>query len=232
MRSKVVLMLALLMGIITTVLFFNYMKQFDAATVSTSNTVEVVVAKEQIEKNERITAQKLELVRMADKSVHPQSIKNITEVEGKLATSVIVQGEPILSHRVVTEKEETLYVSRKIREGFRAVSVGVNFNQSVSNLMEPEDEVDVIFSKAKSNSGTEVKVDSILLLEKARVLAVGRKIVAAEDNVEPYVEYSSVTLELKQADAVKLINSAEQGNIHFVLHQRPIEKEKEIEKEE
>jgi pilus assembly protein CpaB len=50
--------------------------------------------------------------------------------------------------------------------------------------------------------------------------------------VEPYVEYSSVTLELKQADAVKLINSAEQGNIHFVLHQRPIEKEKEIEKEE
>lgn len=215
------------MGVITTVLFFNYMKKFDAATVSTTNTIEVVVAKEQIEKNERITSKKLELVRMAEKSVHPDSLKNIADVEGKLANSVIIQGEPILSHRIVTEKEETLYVSRKIREGYRAVSVGVNFNQSVSNLIEPEDEVDVIFSKVKSNSGTKVEVDSILLLKKARVLAVGRKLVTVEETEEPYVEYSSVTVELKQADAIKLINSAEQGNIHFILNQRPVVKEKE-----
>lgn len=221
--------MALLMGVITTVLFFNYMKQFDAATVSTTNTVEVVVAKEQIEKNERISSKKLEIVQMPEKSVHPEAKKSIAEVEGKLATSVIVKGEPILSHRIVTEKEETLYVSRKIREGYRAVSVGVNFNQSVSNLIEPEDDVDVIFSKAKKENATETIVDSIVLLEKARVLAVGRKLMTSEETEEPYVEYSSVTLELKQSDALKLINSAEQGSIHFILHQRPIEKEKEKE---
>jgi pilus assembly protein CpaB len=232
MRSKIVLILALLMGVITTVLFFNYMKQFDAATVSTTNTIEVVVAKEQIEKNERVTAQKLEVIRMAEKSVHPESIKNISDVEGKISTSVIVKGEPILSHRMVSEKEETLYVSRKVREGFRAVSVGVNFNQSVSNLIEPEDEVDVIFSKAIKENETEAKIETKLLLEKARVLAVGRKLVPSEDREEPYVEYSSVTLELKQADALKLVNSAEQGSIHFVLHQRPVVKEMDKESKE
>lgn len=216
------------MGVITTVLFFNYMKQFDAATVSTTNTVKVVVAKEQIEKNERISASKLELVSMPEKSVHPEALKSIDAAEGKIATSVIVKGEAILSHRLVTEKEEKLFVSRKIREGYRAVSVGVNFNQSVSNLIEPEDDVDVVFSKAKKESATETSVDSVVLLEKARVLAVGRKLVDSEETEEPYVEYSSVTLELKQNDAVKLINSAEQGSIHFILHQRPIEKEKEV----
>ncbi|WP_442599131.1 Flp pilus assembly protein CpaB [Neobacillus sp. D3-1R] len=228
MRSKIVLIVALVMGVITTVLFFNYMKQFDAATVSTTNTVKVVVAKEQIEKNERISASKLELVSMPEKSVHPEALKSIDAAEGKIATSVIVKGEAILSHRLVTEKEEKLFVSRKIREGYRAVSVGVNFNQSVSNLIEPEDDVDVVFSKAKKESATETSVDSVVLLEKARVLAVGRKLVDSEETEEPYVEYSSVTLELKQNDAVKLINSAEQGSIHFILHQRPIEKEKEV----
>jgi pilus assembly protein CpaB len=232
MRSKVVLVLALMMGVITTILFFNYMKQFDAATVSTTNMVEVVVAKEQIDKNERIGAQKLELMHMAEKDVHPQYLKSVADAEGKIATSSIVKGEPLITHRLITEKEETLFVSRKIREGYRAVSVGVNFNQSVSNLIEPEDEVDVIYSKMKKNNETEVKVDSVILLEKTRVLAVGRKLVTVEETDETYVEYSSVTLEVKKGEALKLVNSAEQGNLHFILHQRPIEKEIEVNKEE
>lgn len=222
MRSKLVLLLALVMGIITTFLFFKYMQQFNAEKVSTTHTVSVVVAKEEIQNNEKITADKLEVVNIPEKNVLPENIKTTEQAVGKTATSMIAKGEPILTHRLVSEKEETIYVSRKVREDYRAVSVGANFNQSVSNLMEPEDEVDVIYSKGNKLQGTVV---SVILLEKARVLAVGRKILTPDDKKEPYAEYSSVTLELKPQDALKLVNASEQGNIHFILHKRPVIKE-------
>jgi pilus assembly protein CpaB len=233
MRSKVVLLLALVMAIVTTALFFVYMKQFKTATtVTTPNTIEIVVAVEQIEKNERITEDKLGIVQVEESNVQPQSVKNKEDVVGKIATAMIVKNEQILSHRLVSEKEEITYVSRKLKEGYRAVSVGVNINQSVTNLIEPEDEVDVILTKTIKGVGPEPKVVSEFILKKARVLAVGRKMVNPEDTEEPYVEYSSVTLELKPEDAIKLVNSSQEGNIHFILQQRPIMKDQEQENQE
>ncbi|HAQ08212.1 MAG TPA: Flp pilus assembly protein CpaB, partial [Bacillus bacterium] len=134
------------------------------------------------------------------------------------------QGEPVLPHRLGTETTEQIYLSRKVREGYRAVSVGVNLNQSAANLIEPEDEVDILFSKKLE--GPDAKIVSQIILQKARVLAVGRKMVLPEDTQEPYAEYTSVTVELKPEDALKLVNSAEQGNIHFMLHKRPILEDK------
>ncbi|HLO12997.1 MAG TPA: Flp pilus assembly protein CpaB [Pseudoneobacillus sp.] len=225
MRSKVVLLLSLVMAIITTALFFQYIKKIDSTTtVATTKMVEVAVALDQIEKNERITDKKIEMVKMEENNVHPDAIKNKEAVIGKLATAVIVKGEQVLSPRLVSEKKENTYVSRKIREGYRAVSVGVNINQSVTNLIEPEDEVDVIFTKTQKVGSTE-KVSSDFILKKARVLAVGRKLVNPEDSEEAYVEYSSVTLELKPEDALMLIRSSQEGSIHFILNQRPVEKE-------
>jgi pilus assembly protein CpaB len=224
MRSKVVLLLALVMAVVTTALFFQYMKDFQTTTttVTTTPTVGVVIAVDQIEKNERISAEKIKIVQIQEKNVHPQAIRNMDEVKDKLATSTIIRDEPILSHRIVSEKEETSFVSRKIKEGYRAVSVGVNINQSVTNLIEPEDEVDIILTKRLKANGTE-KVLSEIVLKNVRVIAVGRKLVNSEDSEEPYVEYSSVTVELKPVDAITLVRSTEEGNIHFILHQRPVE---------
>nr|WP_277874660.1 Flp pilus assembly protein CpaB [Mesobacillus harenae] len=215
-------MLALIMGAITTVLFFQYMKSYDAAeTVTAESTIGVVIAKEQISKNERIPAEKLEMQQLPEKSVHTGTAKTIDEAAGMIATADIIEGEPVMLHRLVSEKSETIFVSRKVREGFRAVSVGVNFTQSVSNLIEPEDEVDVIFTKLKKDEKNETAASSVILLEKVRVLAVGRKLIAPEDKEELYAEYSSVTLELTPGDSVKLVNSSQEGSIHFILQQRP-----------
>jgi pilus assembly protein CpaB len=225
MRSKLVLVLALVMGIVTTFLFFQFMKQVNAEKAMNSNLVEIVVAKEKIMKNEQITTKKLETAMVPEKAMHANAIKTFAEVDGKLANADIEKGEPILSHRLGTQTTENIYVSRKVRDGYRAVSVGVNLNQSTANLIEPEDEVDILFSKKLP--GQEGNVESKIILQKARVLAVGRKMVLPEDTQEPYAEYTSVTVELKPDDALKLVNSAEQGNIHFMLHKRPVITEEE-----
>lgn len=190
--------------------------------ISTVATAGVVVAKEKIDKNEKITAEKLEVVQKPVKDVLPQTIKSVSEAEGKLALTMIEKGETILSHRLGSEKEEGVYVSRKVKEGYRAVTIGVNINQSVSNLIEPEDQVDVVFTKVIKDAVNQAIPQSVILLEKARVLAVGRKMQTPEQTKEPYTEYSSVTLELKPEDALKLVNASEEGKIHLILNKRPV----------
>jgi pilus assembly protein CpaB len=215
-------MLSLVMGMITTLLFVQYTKQQNTAKTVAVQTTAVVVAKEKIEKNEKISSEKLELVQMPAKTVLPEAIKNIGDAEGKLANAMIEKGEPIFSHRLGTEKQEAMYVSRKVREGYRAVSIGVNINQSVSNLLEPEDEVDVVFTKLIKDAANKDTTQSEILLTDVRVLAVGRKMLTPEDTKEPYTEYSSVTLELKPEDAVKLVNASEGGKIHLIVNKRPL----------
>jgi pilus assembly protein CpaB len=222
MRSKVILVLAIILGLVTTLLFYNYMMQFDQEIITVNESlVEIVVAKKDIHKNQRITSDHLEKVSVSQTGVHAQTQTDLTEIIGKYAISNIAAGEQILSHRVSHEKEESELISRKIKEGYRAISVGVNFVQSVSNLIEPGDWVDVI-STIKNTESEEL--ESKLLLEKVYVLAVGRRMLeSSPENL--YVEYSASTLELKPLDAVKLANAAERGTIQLIVHSRILERE-------
>jgi pilus assembly protein CpaB len=218
MRSKFILILALAMGAITTFLFFNYMKQFNSEVVISESLVDVVVAKDRILANTKLDASLVEMKKVPKKGIHSQTIKDPSKLEGLYITSPVEAGEVILEHRVQSELEEELFVSRKVKDGYRAVSVGVNFVQSVSNLVEPEDHVDVIFSEIISTNPTQVNTQQIIT--KARVLAVGRKLIAATETEEEYVEYTSVTLELNPEESVKLVNASERGNIQFTIHTR------------
>lgn len=206
------------MGGITTVLFYSYMKQYDATAAISENMVEVVVAIELLQKNERISTDKIEIRSIPELSLHPQAATSIEQLEGLIVNADIEKDEVILLHRVQREEDENLLVSRKIKEGFRAVSVGVNFVQSVSNLVEPEDYVDVIFSEVIKSDG-ETIVNTKLIFEKIRILAVGRKLIESTTG-EIYMEYSSATLELNAEAAVMLVNASERGTIQLSLHSR------------
>jgi len=219
MRAKIILLVAIAMGLVTTFLFFNYMKKYNVVTTANETMVEVVAAKTEIKKNQTIVSGMLEMIQVPKLGVHPEALKSLAEAEGKLAESNIGQGEVILSYRIKSEKDESQFVSRKVTEGNRAVSVGVNFVQSVSNLIEPEDLVDVIYTPPAKDK--EVLPVSVLLLEKVRVLAVGRRMVET-DKENPYAEYSSVSLEVKPQDEVRLVNADESGTISLVLHSRPV----------
>ncbi|GGJ61748.1 pilus assembly protein CpaB [Anoxybacillus voinovskiensis] len=220
MRAKMIFVLALVMGAITTVLFFQYMKQLSAD--KNEQMVTVVAAREDIKENEQISRGMLQLVQIPKKGLPPNAVYHLSELEGMIATSDIKKGEVLLKHRVRSWNDETTVVSRKVREGFRAVSVGVNFVQSVSNLIEPEDKVDVIFSETIKLPNNQIKVETKQLLSGVRVLAVGRKIAESLQQKEPHADYNSVTLELKPEDAVLLINASERGHIQLTLHTKVI----------
>jgi pilus assembly protein CpaB len=219
MRSKLLFILAILMGLVTTVLFFNYMKKFDTATIASENMVEVVAAKQAIKKNQKIGPGMVEIVQLPELGIHPEAVKSVAEADGKFAEADIAAGEVLLSGRVKSQKDEMVMVARKVQDGYRAVSVGVNMVQSVSNLIEPEDYVDLILTLTDKTTG---HVQSSMLQEKVRVLAVGRRLVESGPEA-PYVEYSSVTVEVKPEEAVELVNADEKGNVSMALHSRIVE---------
>ncbi|WP_156290348.1 Flp pilus assembly protein CpaB [Oceanobacillus salinisoli] len=213
MRSKIIFPLALVMGIITTILFFSYIKPFHSEEVIQQKTIEVVKAKERIAENQIISSDLLEVVTVTEENIHPQAVRSIADVEGKYTDGVIEQGEILIAPRFKDQQEEKVYVSRKVKDGYRAVSVEANIVETVTNLMEPGDYVDVAVTFVKGD-----KVETEKIFSGVLVLAVGRKMDAPVNDESTYTEYNAVTLELKPNEAVKLINAHEKGNIHFTLH--------------
>ncbi|MDQ0256984.1 pilus assembly protein CpaB [Evansella vedderi] len=218
MKSRIILALALIMGAFTTFLFVQYVQQFKAAEAVNDSVVDVVVAKHPIVENQIITSDMLEIIRVTENNLHANTVHSMNEVVGHFAITTIEEGEILLSHRTKSDKEEMTLVSRKVQEGYRAVSVNADFVRSVSNLIEPEDYVDVILTETVATNENDTELQSTLIFSEVRVLAVGRKMLPPVNDQVTYMEYSSVTLELEPEEATKLINSAEKGNIHFTLH--------------
>ncbi len=226
MRSKIILIAALLMGAATTLLFFNYTKQYkEAPAIANDKLVEVVAVKMNLRENTILTASMLEVKQLPESGVHPQTVRNPQDAIGKLSSADLTAGEALLATRIKDQQEEALFVSKKIREGYRAASVGVNIVQSVSNLIEPNDYVDIVYNKKDKDTG---RMDSHILLENVHVLAIARRMVEAVPET-PAEEYAQVTLELLPIDGIKLISADEDSDVtlSMMLHSRVVEKDKE-----
>ena len=232
MKSRNVLILALVMALVTTLLFNKYLKDLDSRYKKNQNKITVVAAKEPIKKNQRVTKQMLQVKEISADAVPTDAVKKLEQVEGKYALTDIKEGEVLLPFRFTSQFEESEVITRKIRDGYRAVSIEANFVESVSNLIQPEDYVDVVYTESiKQNGGTN-QVNTSLVLENVRVLAVGKslneekgdgKVVKDPQQKEEENQYTAVTVELKPEDAVKIINVDEKGNIKFILRSKVVQ---------
>ncbi|MBP1948065.1 Flp pilus assembly protein CpaB [Virgibacillus litoralis] len=231
MKARRIVLLALISGIITTGIFYIVMNQA-APTSSNPNEqtemVEVVAANTDIAIDQKITDENLNTKEVPKDQIHTESVKEKEEVIGKFASAEIKAGEVIMNHRIRTKEEVTDVVSRKITENKRGVSVKVEFDESVSNLTVPGDYVDVMSNVVLDQSIPLIETD--LILEKVRVLAVGERMIEKKDgDVEK--TYMTVTLELSKEDSVELVHASELGSIHLALYSKVDSVEKESEQE-
>ncbi|SEA83860.1 pilus assembly protein CpaB [Thalassobacillus cyri] len=223
MKPKKILMLALLSGIITTVIFYLFMEQARSSSgAEEAATVSIIAASEDIQQNQEITEDQLTVIEVDENEVHPQSVEDKAKVVGKLAATEIKAGEQLMSHRVQSGEEEDEVIALKITEGHRAFSINIDYVKSVSNMVEPEDYVDVVLSVGKEEA-----TKTELIQEKVRVLAVGRRMVEKKQDA-PEEEYHAVTLELSQEDTVKVINASERGRLQLSLYSKRVSEEKDI----
>lgn len=212
------------MGMITTALFYHYISEADeAAGQDAPDTMTVIKAVEPIEENTVITPDMITADTVYEADVHPMAVTAMDEAEGLFASTYIEAGEIMLSHRLKSSETSAVQVSEKIQDGYRAVSIGATNVQLVTQLIDPEDRVDVILSEMVEVDDGEVN-ESVTLLEGVRVLAVGQRMEKQTDESETR-EYVSVTLELLPEDAVTVIDAYEKGSLHLTLHSSLIHQE-------
>ena len=222
MRSRTLFLLAILMGLITTTLFIFTMnnEKPEAAEAKEIERVEVVVAISSIQPNQVMTEELVEVRSIPIDQKHEAAIQNKDDVLNKIAITQIEENEIILQHRVQAIEEEKDNLSKKITEGSQGVTIGLNIVQSVSNLIDPEDHVDIILTKTIKKDNEDI-VETKRLFSNVRVLAVGQRITLSNKDAE-IVQFGEVTLELSPDDAVKLINAYETGSLHLALHSQII----------
>ncbi|MFC5711398.1 Flp pilus assembly protein CpaB [Thalassorhabdus alkalitolerans] len=217
MKAKKLLMLAIFSGFITTIFFYIFINQAASTPAETSPVTEVVTASEDIARNQQITEENTVIVEMQEDQAHPQAVTDQEMILNRFASAEIKEGEVILNHRV-EQGEEADFISKKIEEGNRAVSISVDYVKSVSNLVEPEDFVDVVLSEEEDSQHAAVHTE--LVLDKVRVLAVGERMVDPDVEEGGTEEYHAVTLELSPEQSIEVINASERGTLQLALHSK------------
>lgn len=129
------------------------------------------------------------------------------DLEGAVARSRVMTGEPITSLRVVHPGERG-FLAAVLEPGKRAVSVPVDATTGISGFIFPADYVDVILTfryavNDSSNGGGHPQHYSETLLRNVRVLAVDQR-VENEDGAAKVAKTATLEVTSRQAEKIAL----------------------------
>lgn len=144
---------------------------------------------------------------------------NHAEFEGRMLRSPARGGAPLSASALVPLHE---HFSSLIPQGKVAYTLSVDENNSISGMLVPGDLIDILFVKDKDGDAAARAGARVLpLLQQVRVLATGTRIgerIAREGQPEGDAQgFSSVTLELDQAQAKSLVIASQVGALRVLL---------------
>ncbi len=144
---------------------------------------------------------------------NPNALKDF---EGAVARTRLIKGEPITKARVVHPGEKG-FLAAVLDPGKRAVAVPVDGATGVGGFVLPGDEVDVILTIQREQSGdggSEKRAFAETLLSQVRVLAIDQTV----DNTAGQAKLAkTATLEVTPKQAEKLALGLELGDLGLSL---------------
>jgi len=185
----------------------------------------VVVAKLDIGEMVPINDTHVELKEMPVDFISPGSIRDMSDVVGKVALAPFRKGEAIIQNKIVKPSPLT-GLSLQVSPGKRAVTIPIDNMRGVAKLLKPGDRIDMIAS-IMVGSGQNKKKIVKTLMQNVPILATGPKIsnelpVLYEKNkrgdevivknLTRDISYSNITIEASPVEA---------QNIIFILNDNP-----------
>lgn len=211
MRSRALLMLliALVAGLAAVLVAARWMQQ------QGGDRGRIAVATVEIELGSRLTPEMFHLVDWPQSSVPPGAFKEGPPLVGRVVTSAVHRGEPILDSRLAPEGSKG-GLSAVVTEGKRAMTVRVNDVIGVAGFALPGTYVDIMINTQEEGGsrGDQDRAVSKIVLERILVLAVAQE--ADRDSTKPKV-VSAVTLEVTPAQAEALDLARSIGTLSLVL---------------
>lgn len=213
MRNKrliIALTGAVICGLIGVMLITRYLSSVQAYTKNLGN---VVVAKQEIQLGEKITAEHLGLAPIPNGSAPEGVFRKMDQLVGRVAITPIGVREVITNLKLAPEGMGA-GLSAVIPEGYRAMTVKVDDVVGVSGFVMPGSFVDVVavIVPEADNQGPISKI----VLQNIKVLASGPKIDSPENQREP-TSVKAVTLQVTPEQAEKLVLAANQGKLQLVM---------------
>jgi pilus assembly protein CpaB len=216
-KSKIWLLLTIIVAIITTLIVMNYMTRL-RESMKPPQMSKVVVAAKKIPKDTLVTSEMVKTVEMPTKYVHSMAL---TSFDPKLKQFSKAELEPeavILSSQLASEKnsDELQFI---IPEGKRAIAIATNPPSAVAGQIKSGDFVDVlgIYTRPPKEESKATDFDNtkvITLLQKVLVLSLGNGAQAKKDANQPS---ETITLALSPEDAEKITLMETLGKVKFDL---------------
>lgn len=165
------------------------------------NTTKIVVASRDVDPGTVLGEGSLQLIAWPSGSVPAGAIKDLKKTQGRVASTQIFTGEPILEAKLAREGA-TGGLSSVLAEGKRAISIQANEIVGVAGYIRPGSRVDIMVNTHDSKDQTLSKI----VLENILVLATAQD--DKRDQTKPKV-VSTVTLEVdpRQAEMIDLARS-------------------------
>ncbi len=194
------------MGLITSYLVY---KSVSKPAVQQVETEDVLVAKANIAIGEALTPNHVKVTPWPKGTVVPGSLRTVKDIEGRVAKSSIVAGEPVLESKLTPPGGGGL-MPVLVPPGKRAISIVVEQAVQKSGFVVPNSHVDVLVTMAQA-AGAPM---SRIVLQDITVLAADQT-VEMKDN-KP-VAMTTVTMALTPEEAERLALAQNQGRVTLAL---------------
>lgn len=211
--------LAVVAALLTAVSVYFYLSSINkpAVPILMAN---VVVANQVIEIRAEITEDMIKTVQLPLVAVHPNAVRNTSDVVGTIANAKFEVDEPILSAKLVKPGDIKSGMSYAVEKGMRAMTIAVDPVTGVAGNIAADDIVDILATIDVSSlgpDGTTQTIDtySFALMQNIKVLDSGTKVeneVPAQD-----VDYTTVTVLVTPEQAIKLNLASLKGTVRLIL---------------
>ena len=225
MKQKMLLLLAVFFGFLAFILSYSQLSAEKKKILSEAETIYVIQLVKDKAANEEITMSDIarkEIKRIRDTNIQAREIpwSQAVNVIGRRLEASMRRGQILQDSdlKLITQRQG---FTTHIRKGYRAVSIPVDAVSSVTNLIQPQDNVDVIgtfrFPDLKGDSALDTV--TMTILQNVKVLSVGRRYgsYAADPDGSGRNSYNTVTLMLLPHEVEMVIFASQKGKLSLSL---------------
>lgn len=223
MNNKVarrLFLIALVLALLASGAVFIYLKSLDTVEVEEEK-VTILIAAQQIPPRTVITSEMITEIEISEDAAYGSFINDVSKIIGKYSKETISKDERFHEDKIISNIEEELTL--KINGNHRAMSINVNGESGVSDLIKPGDFVDVIVSLPQIKESERIIRPDIskMILQNIEVLSIDKNLFRdTEERVEIPTGYF-ITLSVPVYDVEKLVLAEDIGDLKLVL--RPLE---------
>lgn len=201
--------ISLVFGLVAAVGMSQVMGSKNTETQPKEQTIEVLVAKEDLSIGAKITPEKVE-VRKFPISVTPEgAIKKMEEIEDKVANAPIKKGTYLLVENIVSTNE---LGAIDIPKGFTVAAINAGKTDTFHDLIKPGNIVDLIGIFRKPGTGEQF---ARTFMKSIKVFAVNAKMDRSAGDKEQRVSTIQVLVTPKQAEKLALAQMV--GQVKLIL---------------